>query len=86
MKIYTIYHATGEHRFSEVEKQPRILAGKVSAHSINGAFASSQNLDFEPWNRENPCRSTSVGDVIVSGDEVVMVAGLGFKKMDIIEF
>ena len=85
MKIYTIYHATGEHKFSEVQNQPRVLAGKVSAESINGACALSQN-GYEPWNKENPCRSTGVGDVIVSGDEVVLVARLGFTKLDIIEF
>lgn len=80
MAQYHIYHATGEHRFQEVDRQARDYAGFVEASSLEEAFAKSQNLD-EPWNPVFPCRSTSVGDVIQDDNGLHMVCNIGFKQL-----
>lgn len=81
MKQYHIYHSTGENRFSEVEKQPREYAGIVYADSVEEAYQRSQNITELGWNPTNPCRSTSVGDVIQSDDGFYMVCSMGFKLL-----
>ena len=80
MKQFHIYHTTGKDRFSEVLNQPRVYAGYVDAQSLEEAFRLSQN-DDEPWNPYNPCRSTSVGDVIHGDEAFYMVAGTGFTEL-----
>ncbi len=82
MKQYHIFHATGRDRFSEVAIQPRIYAGYVEATSLNEAYALSQNID-SAWNEVQPCRSTSVGDVIQDDDTFYMVCGVGFEALGI---
>ena len=77
---YHIYHATGDKRFTEAEEQPRVYAGYVDAPSLEHAFTKSQNFEGI-WNPTNPCRSTSVGDVIQDDDGFHMVCGLGFRKL-----
>lgn len=77
---YHIHHSTGINKFEEVEKQPREYAGFVMANSLDDAYMKSQNME-EPWNRTNPCRSTSVGDVIQDEDKFFMVCGTGFKEL-----
>ena len=43
----------------------------------------SQNQDDgDIWNATNPCRSTSVGDVIQSDEGFYMVCGIGFRLLD----
>lgn len=83
MEQYHIYHSTGKDKFSEVEVQPREYAGFVNADSLDEAFTLSQNFE-EYWNFLNPCRSTSVGDVIQSDKGFYMVCGSGYKLLDII--
>lgn len=80
MRQFHIYHSTGLDRFTEVENQPRAYAGYVIANSLEMAYSKSQNGDW-PWNLLNPCRSTSVGDVIQNGDEFHMVSGIGFTLL-----
>jgi len=80
MAQYHIYHSTGKDRFSEVVDQPRIYAGFVEASSLEDAYALSQNID-QPWNPTNPCRSTSVGDVIQSDEGFFFVKGFGFDNL-----
>ena len=82
---YHIHHSTGEHRFEEVEIQPRENAGFVEAESLQEAFVKSQN-DINPWNEVHPCRSTSVGDIIQEHDKFYMVCGIGFKLLGEEEF
>lgn len=92
MKQYHIYHCTQAGvRFTETENQPRIYAGFVEADSIEEAFQRSQNggkynstnvSEALPWNLNNPCRSTSVGDVIQSDEGFYMVCGIGFRLLD----
>lgn len=77
---YTIHHATGEYRFTETEAQERKIVGTVEAESLNGAYYKSQNL-LDNWNKEEPCRSTSVGDVIQEDSKFFLVCGLGFKEI-----
>lgn len=81
MNQYHIFHAihTGV-RFTETEIQPREYVGFVYANSLEEAYINSQNIDDE-WNPENPCRSTSVGDVIQDNDKFFMVCGIGFKEL-----
>jgi hypothetical protein len=79
--MYHIFHATGPDKFSEVEIQPREYVGFVEADSLEDAFIKSQNQE-NPWNPVNPCRSTSVGDVIQNDDgEFHMVLGVGFRLL-----
>jgi hypothetical protein len=65
---------------TETEKQPRAYAGYVKASSLEDAFIKSQNID-EPWNPYNPCRSTSVGDIIQDDDNFHIVMKEGFKVL-----
>lgn len=81
MKQYHIFHSTGINRFFAVENQPRQYAGFVNATSLEQAFALSQNIE-ENWNPTNPCRSTSVGDVIQDDNDFYMVCGIGFQKLE----
>ena len=85
MDTYTIYHSIGVDRFNDTIYQPRIVAGTVQAESLSEAFRKSQNLEGD-WNKENPCRSTSVGDMIVVNGEYYVVIGMGFKKTDYVDF
>jgi hypothetical protein len=80
MKQYHIFHATSPLRFTETQIQPREYTGFVYANSIEHAFTLSQN-DENVWNTANPCRSTSVGDIIQDGDKFFMVCGTGFKEL-----
>ena len=93
MTQFHIYHSTGKDKFQEVENQPRQYVGFVEADSIEEAFQRSQNggkynstnvSEALPWNLNNPCRSTSVGDVIQSDEGFYMVCGIGFKLLDVI--
>jgi hypothetical protein len=80
MKTYRIWHATGENRFMPVADQPREFVGTVEAESLDDAFRMSQNFVLH-WNLENPCRSTSVGDVIEDETGFHMVCGMGFQTL-----
>lgn len=80
MKQYYIFHAISPLKFTETEIQPREYTGFVVADSLEKAFILSQN-DENVWNTANPCRSTSVGDVIQDDDKFYMVCGIGFKEL-----
>lgn len=80
MNQYHIFHATSPLRFTETEIQPREYAGFVYANSLEEAYINSQNIDDE-WNPENPCRSTSIGDIIQDDNKFFMVCGIGFKEL-----
>ncbi len=91
MNEYHIYHCNGINKFEEIEHQPRKYVGSIYAESIERAFQRSQNdrhtngeeeqLNNDIWNPTNPCRSTSVGDVIQDEDKFFMVCGTGFKEI-----
>jgi len=84
MRQFHIHHSTGKDRFTEVKEQPREYAGYVEADSLQDAFIKSQNcLDgsLVDWNKTNPCRSTSVGDVIQDGDDFYLVKNFGFEPL-----
>jgi hypothetical protein len=80
MKQYHIFHAISPLKFTETEIQPREYTGFVVADSLEKAFILSQN-DENVWNTANPCRSTSVGDIIQDDDKFYMVCGIGFKEL-----
>ncbi len=80
MSQFHIYHSTGPNKFEEVDNQPREYAGFVEANTLDEVYTKSQNFD-EPWNTSQPCRSTSVGDVIYSKKGIYMVKGMGFKTL-----
>ncbi len=80
MRQFHIFHATGKDRFTEKMNQPREYTGYVDAESLEEAFRLSQNVE-EHWNKVNPCRSTSVGDVIQDDGTFYMVAGTGFTEL-----
>lgn len=79
MKQYHIFHAT-ENKFDETEKQNREYVGMINANSLEDAFNKTQNVD-DVWNSTNPCRSTSVGDVIQDDEGFHMVCARGFKTL-----
>lgn len=81
MAQYHIYHAVGPRRFTETDIQPREYAGFVEAVSLEDAYTKSQN-DENPWNPYNPCRSTSVGDVIQDDSGFYMVLGMGWRHLE----
>lgn len=82
MEQFHIYHATQPGlMFTETIEQPRKYAGFVQANSLEEAFKLSQNLEGE-WNPVNPCRSTSIGDVIQADNGFYMVKGIGFELLD----
>jgi hypothetical protein len=80
MKQYHIFHCVSSLRFTETEIQPREYVGYVETNSLEEAFKLSQNFD-SAWNPTNPCRSTSVGDVIQDDDKFFMVCKMGFKEL-----
>ena len=82
MREYHIHHSTNKKtRFQEIEIQPRTYVGCVKAISLEDAFKKSQNFE-EPWNETNPCRSTSVGDVIQDNGNFYMVTSMGFIPLE----
>lgn len=81
MPQFHIFHATGPRKFTETAVQPREYAGFVEASDLEDAYARSQN-DENPWNPYNPCRSTSVGDVIQSDVGFFMILNMGFQHLD----
>lgn len=80
MQEYSIYHAVNP-TFDEEFIQERSLVGTVQASSLDEAYFLSQNFD-KNWNELNPCRSTSVGDVIRGKEGFFLVAGFGFKELN----
>lgn len=76
MKKFNIYHAINP-TFEAIEDQPRRMAGSVWAESLEKAFKASQNFENH-WNTAEPCRSTSVGDVIEAEEGFYMVCGAGY--------
>ena len=88
MTQFHIYLSTGKDKFQEVENQPREYAGFVEAVSLEEAYIKSQNHsdsrweNGSNWNITNPCRNTSVGDVIESDEGFYMVCGMGFRLLD----
>jgi hypothetical protein len=51
----------------------------TTTDALEAAFAHSQNVDG-PWGA-SPCRSTSVGDILRIGDDLHIVAGVGFDRL-----
>ena len=58
--------------------------GHVEADSLEHAYTLSQNLE-ETWNKNEPCRSTSIGDVIRFKNDLFLVHDFGFKKLNFTE-
>ena len=79
MKQFHIHHSKSLLPL-EIDIQPREYAGFVEAESLDEAYSKSQNFSG-PWNPTNPCRSTSVGDIIQDDDKFYMVCGIGFKLL-----
>lgn len=79
MPQFHIYHAVNPTFTSEFE-QTREYAGFVEAESLEEAYQASQNLT-DQWNPTNPCRSTSIGDVIQDDEDFYVVAEIGFIQL-----
>ena len=69
------------------EGRYRWTASVSDEHSLEDAYCATQN-DIEcrdgvspSWRGVGRHRSTSVGDIIVKGDDVFVVQGCGFKKV-----
>jgi hypothetical protein len=79
MKNAKIYHVT-DPEFVSLARQPRELVATIEASDLEDAYVKTQNLK-EYWNKENPCRSTSIGDVIEIDDKYYMVKSIGFEDI-----
>lgn len=53
------------------------LVAVFQNNSLDAAYSMTQNID-EPWRRDRPYRSTSVGDVIVLNGSRYIVDTFGF--------
>lgn len=79
---YSIFHAKNPSPLGEVPKEIDYV-GTVIAKSPEEAFKKSQNFE-KPWNPNNPCRSTSVGDIIETPDgRILLVKGVGFDELEL---
>lgn len=78
--IFNIYHAVGPDRFTESPDQIRLYVGHIQATSVEEAYRLSQNTE-QPWNMNQPCRSTSVGDCIETNNRFFMVCNTGFQEL-----
>lgn len=79
MPQFHIYHAINP-TFTEEFKQNRKYVGFVEAEDLEGAYSASQNL-INNWNPSQPCRSTSIGDVIQDDEAFYVVSGIGFIEL-----
>ena len=81
---FCIYHNTNKETMfrstplKDGEKRDFKYIGAVMASSLEEAFILSQN-DFNEEYAEIGARSTSVGDVILDGNDFYLVKGIGFE-------
>lgn len=82
MKTFHIYHATTfTPRIVAIPEDQRSYVGSVQAVNFDDAWEKSNNIDGS-WNTENPCRSTSIGDVISDGKRHCLVQGQSFERIE----
>jgi hypothetical protein len=64
-----------------------ILIKTIEVENLEDAFERTQNFD-NPWNHENPCRSSCVGDLFkIEGEhrcKFYILGSVGFDKVKII--
>ena len=48
------------------------------------AYDHSQNFDGTVWRPSHPCRSTSVGDIMLTCGELWIVSPCGFDKLEVL--
>lgn len=83
---FGIYHNTNEETMfrstplKDGEKRNFKYIGAVMASSLEEAFILSQN-DFNEEYAEIGARSTSVGDMILDGNDFYLVKGIGLEYM-----
>lgn len=59
------------------------IAGTVDAENLDDAYTKTQNLE-NLWNPGKPCRSVSVGDVLMErGGNAYRVQAFGFSKIQL---
>lgn len=81
---FCIYHNTNKETMfrstplKDGEKRDFKYIGAVMASSLEEAFILSQN-DFNEEYAEIGARSTSVGDMILDGNDFYLVKGIGFE-------
>lgn len=81
---FCIYHNTNKETMfrstplKDGEKRDFKYIGAVMASSLEEAFILSQN-DFNEEYAEIGVRSTSVGDMILDGNDFYLVKGIGFE-------
>lgn len=85
-KEFGIYHNTNEDTMfqdtplKEGEKRDFKYIGSVLATDINEAWKLAQN-DFNEEYAQLGVRSTSIGDMILDGNDFYLVKGIGFEYM-----
>lgn len=83
---FGIYHNTNEETMfrdnplKDGEKRDFKYIGAVMATDINEAWKLAQN-DFNEEYAQLGARSTSVGDMILDGNDFYLVKGIGFEYM-----
>lgn len=68
---------TGAYKFAGAIDCPVGDRNAVLEH----AYSRSQNGEIA-WNLTTPCRSTSVGDILMIDEDAYIVASFGFDKLD----
>jgi hypothetical protein len=63
---------------------PTKFYGSDPLDILEKVYESTQNLD-KPWNSQKPCRSLSVGDIVILDNVSYIVASCGFDKMEVTE-
>jgi len=93
LKVFKVYHAikpTFGFLYHPPWPEGYVLVAEVIARSLDGVFSLTNHIDRPWWNNDGVTlavsgkkyRSTSVGDVIMDGEEVHRVAGIGFERVE----
>lgn len=74
-------------RMEPFEPEKFELVTTLDVHSdgeegLEEAYRRTQNID-SAWRPQQPCRSTSVGDVMASGGKFYVVASFGFEELPV---
>lgn len=69
-------------------KPQYVLVGEVKVadyddinFQLDDAWGMTQNIN-DNWNKKNPCRSTSVGDIFAIGSKIYIVGPAGFDLIE----
>ena len=85
-----VHHATTLQAGDEQPSVTYVLVAEIKTHSLDVAFATSQQFGSRPWTERphiravvaTPCRSTSIGDVLEFRGELHVIRPTGFTRIE----